>query len=46
MDIVILASQQYTKSDENGKAVKFSNAIKRALLSPDYSTSFDAFVVR
>ena len=44
-DTVILASQQYTKSDENGKAVKFSNAIKRTLLSPDYSTSFDAFVV-
>lgn len=43
MDTVILASQQYTKSDEKGKSVKFSHAIKRALLSPDYSTSFDAF---
>ena len=46
MDTVILASQQYTKSDETGKSVKFSHAIKRALLSPDYSTSFDAFMVR
>ena len=46
MDTVILAAQQYTKYDETGKSVKFSHAIKRALLSPDYSTSFDAFVVR
>ena len=45
MDTVILLSQQYTKADKSGKAVKFSHAIKRALLSPDYSTSFDAFVV-
>ena len=45
MDTVILASQQYNKCGENGKVVKFSHAIKRALLSPDYSTSFDAFVV-
>lgn len=45
-DTVILASQQYSKKDESGKNVKFSHAIKRALLSPDYSTSIDAFVVR
>lgn len=45
-DTVILASQQYTKRDESGKSVKFSHAIKRALLSPDYSTSIDAFTVK
>ena len=46
MDTVILASQQYPGSDSTGRPVKFSHAIKRALLSPDYSTSFEAFVVR
>lgn len=45
-DTVILASQQYSQRDENGKNVKFSHAIKRALLSPDYSTSIEAFVVK
>ena len=45
-DTVILAAQQYSQKDELGKAVKFTHAIKRALLSPDYSTSIDAFVVR
>ena len=45
-DTVILASQQYSKHDDSGKSVKFAHAIKRALLSPDYSTSIDAFVVR
>ena len=44
-DTVVLASQQYTKRDNTGKNVKFSHAIKRALLSPDYSTSIDAFIV-
>lgn len=42
-DTVVLASQQYTKKDDTGKSVKFSHAIKRALLSPDYSTSIEAF---
>lgn len=45
-DTVMLLSQQYSKVDESGKSVKFSHAIKRALLSPDYSTSFEAFQVR
>ena len=45
-DTVVLASQQYSKRDETGKSVKFSYAIKRALLSPDYSTSIEAFTVR
>ena len=44
-DTVILASQQYAGKENNGKNVKFSHAIKRALLSPDYSTSIDAFCV-
>lgn len=41
MDSIILASQWYC-----GGAMRFSNAIKRSLLSPDYSTSFEAFVVK
>ena len=45
-DTVVLASQQYSKKDDAGKSVKFSHAIKRALLSPDYSTSIDAFTVK
>lgn len=45
-DTVILASQQYTRKAEDGKSVKFSHAIKRSLLSPDYSTSIDAFTVK
>lgn len=45
-DTVVLASQQYSKRDESGKSVKFSHAIKRALLSPDYSTSIEAFTVK
>lgn len=44
-DTVVLASQQYSRKDDSGKSVKFSHAIKRALLSPDYSTSIDAFTV-
>lgn len=44
-DTVILASQQYNSCDSSGKNVMFSHAIKRALLSPDYSTSTDAFTV-
>lgn len=45
-DTVVLASQQYSKHDTDGKSVKFSHAIRRALLSPDYSTSIDAFIVK
>ena len=41
MDSIILASQSYF-----GGSMKFSNAIKRSLLSPDYSTSFEAFIVK
>ena len=41
MDSIILASQEYLGGD-----MKFSQAIKRSLLSPDYSTSFNAFTVK
>ena len=44
-DTLILASQQYPQKDADGKSVKFSYAIKRALKSPDYSTSLSAFNV-
>lgn len=40
-DTVILASQQYP-----GKDVRFKDAIKREMKSPDYSTSLDCFEVR
>lgn len=45
-DTIMLASQQYSKRDTSGKSVKFSHAIKRALLSPDYSTSVNAFILK
>lgn len=45
-DTLILASQQYPEKDESGKTVKFSRAIKRDILSPNYSTSLDGFVVK
>ncbi|MCH5237055.1 MAG: DUF4113 domain-containing protein [Muribaculaceae bacterium] len=46
VDTVVLASQQYADKDKaTGKSVKFSHAIKLALLSPDYSTSFEAFKI-
>ncbi|MCH5235043.1 MAG: DUF4113 domain-containing protein [Muribaculaceae bacterium] len=45
-DTIRLMSQQYSQRDKSGKNVRFTHAIKRALLSPDYSTSIDAFVVR
>ena len=42
-DTIILASQQYSKKDDTtGKNVNFSNAIKRDLLSPNFSGSFSA----
>ena len=44
-DTVMLAAQQYRDRDESGKSVRFVNAIRRALKSPDYSTRIGAFVV-
>lgn len=45
-DTVILAAQQYPRKDATGKNVKFSDAIKRDMKSPDYSTSLNAFEVK
>lgn len=45
-DTVILAAQQYKEIGEDGKHVHFKNAIRRALKSPDYSTSYNAFRVK
>lgn len=44
-DTLMLASQQYPERDEKGKSVKFTGAIRRALKSPDYSTSPESFRV-
>lgn len=45
-DTIVLASQQYSQKDENGKHMKFQGAIRRALKSPDYSTRPDSFRVK
>ena len=51
-DTLILASQQYPASrpdkgeKEKPKPVKFKDAIRRDMKSPDYSTSLDAFEVK
>ena len=45
VDTLILASQQYPAKYADGKSVKFAHAIRRAMLSPDYSTSYHSFVV-
>lgn len=45
-DTIILASQQYSKKDETGRPVRFTDAIKRDLKSPDYSTSLTAFTIK
>lgn len=44
-DTLMLAAQQYPQRDATGKSVKFTGAIKRALKSPDYSTSLQAFTI-
>ena len=44
-DTVMLASQQYVDKSDAGKNIKFKDAIKRDMKSPDYSTSTDAFEV-
>lgn len=44
-DTVMLGAQQYRDKGEDGKSIKFVNAIRRAMKSPDYSTSLGAFVV-
>lgn len=44
-DTLMLASQQYREKSPDGKSIRFSNAIRRAMKSPDYSTSLGAFTV-
>ncbi|MDE6753184.1 MAG: Y-family DNA polymerase [Muribaculaceae bacterium] len=44
-DTVMLGAQQYRERSEDGKSIKFVNAIRRAMKSPDYSTSLGALTV-
>ncbi|MDE7452177.1 MAG: DUF4113 domain-containing protein, partial [Paramuribaculum sp.] len=44
-DTVVLGAQQYRDTEVDGKSVKFVNAIRRAMKSPDYSTTLDAFKI-
>ncbi len=44
-DTVVLGAQQYREKSEDGKSIKFVNAIRRAMKSPDYSTRLGAFKV-
>ncbi len=44
-DSVVLGAQQYRERSPDGKSVKFVNAIRRAMKSPDYTTRLGAFVV-
>lgn len=44
-DTVVLGAQQYREKGEDGKSIKFVNAIRRAMKSPDYSTRLGAFTV-
>lgn len=44
-DTVILAAQQYAEKDSEGKNLKFVQAIRRALKSPDYSTRASDFLL-
>ena len=44
-DTVTVAAQQYSQKDANGKSIKFTQAIRRSMKSPDYSTGLDAFKI-
>lgn len=44
-DTVVLGAQQYRQKSADGKSIKFVNAIRRAMKSPNYSTSLTAFKV-
>lgn len=44
-DTVMLGAQQYRDKGEDGKSIKFVNAIRRALKSPEYTTTLGAFTV-
>lgn len=45
VDTLMLGSQQYKDKSEDGKSIKFVNAIRRAMKSPDYTTCLGAFTV-
>lgn len=44
-DTVMLGAQQYRMRSPDGKSIKFVNAIRRDMKSPDYTTSLGSFVV-
>lgn len=44
-DAVVLGSQQYRERGEDGKTVRFVNAIRRAHKSPDYTTRLGTLLV-
>ncbi len=44
-DAVVLGAQQYRERGADGKSIKFVNAIRRALKSPDYTTRLGTFLV-
>lgn len=44
-DAVVLGAQQYRERGADGKSIKFVNAIRRALKSPDYTTRLGTFRV-
>lgn len=44
-DTVVLGAQQYRARGEDGRNLRFVNAINRAMKSPDYTTSLGAFRV-
>lgn len=46
MDTVRLAAQQFDKNGDDGKSLKFVNAIRRSLKSPEYSTRPDDFHIK
>ncbi len=44
-DTIVLGAQQYRDRGADGKSIKFVNAIRRAMKSPDYTTRLGAFCV-
>ena len=45
-DTIVLGSQQYAETDDEGKHKKFAQAIRRSLKSPDYTTKPDSFEIK
>ena len=44
-DTVTLGAQQYSERDADGRSIRFSQAVRRSLKSPDYSTRLDQFTI-